>query len=221
MANILVFGTSTTYGAWDSEGGWVQRLRKFIDQKIIDSNFQLDYLVYNLGISGDKSKDILDRFESETVPRLDKYGGENIFLFHLGINDCIFSETLGKTEVSEENFRSTLSELLAKASKYSSKVVIIGAMPVDDRVNPMPWSPKRAYRNEFVERFNQIMEEVAEKEGAHFVEAYKKFIETDYSSLLADGVHMNDEGYRRLFELVKDYLLEHKIININSISPKN
>jgi len=28
MVNILVFGDSITYGAWDEEGGWVQRLRK-------------------------------------------------------------------------------------------------------------------------------------------------------------------------------------------------
>ncbi len=213
MANILVFGTSTTYGAWDSEGGWVQRLRKLIDQKIIKSDFKLDYLVYNLGVSGNKSKDILDRFENETKPRLDKYGGENIFLFHLGINDSIFSEALGTTEVSEDDFRSNLAELLSLAKKYSSKIVVIGAMPVDGRVNPMPWSPKRSYRNEFVEHFNQIMEEVAKKEGTHFIEVYKKFIDEDYSSLLADGVHMNDEGHRLLFEDVRNYLESNNIIS--------
>ena len=212
MANILVFGTSTTYGAWDSEGGWVQRLRKFLDQKIIESDLKLDYLVYNLGISGNKSTDILDRFENETTPRLDKYGGENTILFHIGINDCIYSETLGQTEVSEEDFRKNLSELLKKAKKHSSKIVVIGSMPVDGRVNPMPWSPKRAYKNEFVKRFNQIMKEVAEKEEAYFIEVYKKYIETDYSSLLADGVHMNDEGHRLLFEDVRIYLESNKII---------
>lgn len=38
MVQILFFGPSTTYGAWDSEGGYVQRLRKYLDKKVIDSN---------------------------------------------------------------------------------------------------------------------------------------------------------------------------------------
>ncbi len=33
MTRILVFGPSTTYGAWDIEGGWVQRLRRYLDEK--------------------------------------------------------------------------------------------------------------------------------------------------------------------------------------------
>ena len=36
MTFILVFGTSTTYGAWDSEGGWVQRLTKYLDNKQLE-----------------------------------------------------------------------------------------------------------------------------------------------------------------------------------------
>ena len=40
MTCLLVFGDSITYGAWDLEGGWVQRLRSFIDKKnLTDPNF--------------------------------------------------------------------------------------------------------------------------------------------------------------------------------------
>ncbi|MEK7071708.1 MAG: hypothetical protein AAB959_00255 [Patescibacteria group bacterium] len=28
---FLIFGSSVTYGAWDSEGGWANRLRSFLD----------------------------------------------------------------------------------------------------------------------------------------------------------------------------------------------
>jgi len=68
--HILVFGTSTTYGAWDSEGGWVARLRKFLDEKTISSNYKSEGLIYNLGVSGDKTEDVLKRFEPETKARL-------------------------------------------------------------------------------------------------------------------------------------------------------
>ncbi len=212
MAHIFVFGTSTTYGAWDPEGGWVQRLRKFIDQKIIDSNFQLDHLVYNLGVSGDKSRDILKRLESETEARLGHWAGEIIFLFHFGVNDCIYNEKLGGLEIPPEEFKENCVKLISLARKYSSKIVFIGSMPVDNRVNPMPWSPGRAYKNEYVAQFNRIMESVAKENGIDFVEIYERFIKENYSSLLADGIHMTIEGHVKIFEIVKDFLIKKKII---------
>ena len=33
MKNILIFGDSIVYGARDKKGGWVQRLREFVDEK--------------------------------------------------------------------------------------------------------------------------------------------------------------------------------------------
>lgn len=215
MANILVFGTSTTYGAWDSEGGWVQRLRHFIDLKIIESNCKIDYLIYNLGVSGDKTTNILNRFEKETEARLDKYGGENIILFHVGINDCIFNEKLNGLEISPDEFEKNLSELIHLAKKYASKIVIIGSMPVDKRVDPMPWAPGRSYKNEFVSSYNEIMQKVGNREHVEFVEIYKEFIDEDYSKLLSDGVHMNDEGHKKIYEKVKDFLIEKNIIKIS------
>ncbi len=214
MANIIVCGASTTYGAWDSQGGWVQRLRVFIDEKIIESNYELDYLIYNLGISGDKSIGILKRFDSEAQIRLDKYGGENIFLFHFGINDTIYNEKLGGTEVTPENFKKNYTEIISLAKKYSSKIVVVGFMPVDKRVDPMPWSKGRSYRNEYLSKYEEIMEEVANETSVHFVPIFKNFIDMDYSKLLADGVHMNDEGHKLLFERVLKYLLDKNIIKL-------
>lgn len=209
--HILVFGTSTTYGAWDEMGGWVQRLRKFFDEKIIDSGYKDYVLVYNLGVSGNKSQDILKRFEVETEARLDQEE-ETIILFHLGINDCIYNEKLGGLEVSAEQFKKNYLKLIELAKKYSQKIVIIGSMPVDKRVDPMPWSPGRRYRNEYVEAFNKIMKEVVQEEKVSFIEIYQQFIHKDYSQLLADGVHMSTEGHRQFYEIVKKFLLERKMI---------
>ncbi len=68
MSQILIFGDSNTYGAWDPDGGWVARLRKFADEKNMEGK---DYfvLVYNLGIDGDDTSGVLKRIESETVAR--------------------------------------------------------------------------------------------------------------------------------------------------------
>ena len=89
---------------------------------------------------------------------------------------------------------------------------MVGNMPVDKRVDPMPWSTGRSYRNDLVEKFNKIMASVFENEKIPFIDVFNKFINTDYSSLLADGVHMNDEGHKKLYEFVRDYLIKEGII---------
>ncbi|MDO8620777.1 MAG: GDSL-type esterase/lipase family protein [Candidatus Levybacteria bacterium] len=211
MAHILVFGTSTTYGAWDIEDGWVQRLRKFLDEKIITSNYAHSHLVYNLGVSGDKTDEVLKRFEQETKARIDN-NEETIFLFQTGINDTIFNQKISNPERSPRQFEANLTQLILLAKKYSKKIIVIGSMPVDTRVDPIPWSPGRSYKDKYVAEFNKIMKKVSNKNKVHFIEIYQEFIKKDYTKLLADGVHMTSEGHKQFFEIVKNYLIENKIL---------
>ena len=83
MSKILVFGASITYGAWDLEGGWVDRLKKYCHKFDLEDKFY--YLVENLGISGQISKDILERFELETKARY--RGKEDIII--VSISKCV------------------------------------------------------------------------------------------------------------------------------------
>ena len=103
MAQILIFGNSIIYGAWDKEGGWVSRLRKFLDEKNLSSGPNFYCLVYNLGISGNTTDDLLERFEFEIKQRL-KEDEETIILFAIGINDSQFLQ-------SENNFRTSMRKL--------------------------------------------------------------------------------------------------------------
>lgn len=212
--HILAFGTSTTYGAWDTEGGWVQRFRKFLDEKYVQSNFDNDKfcLVYNLGVSGDTSTGILKRFESETQTRIDKKDQKVVILFHLGINDAIRNNESGDNWVSPHEFKENYKRLIHLAKKYSDTIIVVGSKPVDARVDPIPWLPDHSYKNEDVEKYNEIMEEVAKENGTYFIEMYKRFINKDYSNLLADGVHMNSEGHKQFFEVVKDFLIANELI---------
>lgn len=210
--HILVFGTSITYGAWDSEGGWVARLRKYIDKEINRGSEEDTVMVYNLGISGDKSADILKRFKGEVEARKGRHNEETAIIFDLGINDSIFNQQFGKTEVSVEKFKENLTKLVDMAKKYTKEIVVIGSMPVDSRVDPMPWAPGRSYQNEHVKRFNLTMKEVAIKEDVDFIEVFNEFIDSDYSKLLADGVHLNDEGHKKFYEVIRDMLEDFAII---------
>ncbi|TRZ65031.1 MAG: SGNH/GDSL hydrolase family protein, partial [Spirochaetia bacterium] len=114
---ILVFGTSITYGVWDIEGGWVQRLRKFLDYKnILEEGY---FLVYNLGISGDNTGNLLERFELETKFRLKDEDGEIVFIFSVGTNDSQFVRSKNSLRVSPEKFKDNLQSLINSAKQFS------------------------------------------------------------------------------------------------------
>ncbi|MGC9310458.1 MAG: SGNH/GDSL hydrolase family protein [Candidatus Aenigmatarchaeota archaeon] len=69
MARILIFGDSIVFGLWDKQGGWANRLRKELDESARgDPNRHIQ--LYNLGIAGDTSIDVLERCENEILQRI-------------------------------------------------------------------------------------------------------------------------------------------------------
>ncbi|MBU6500990.1 MAG: hypothetical protein KGJ89_02590 [Patescibacteria group bacterium] len=74
--NICIFGDSITWGASDTEkGGWVERLKTYFGNKY-------EAIIYNLGIPGDTTIDLLKRVESECKSRK-----PDLIIFSIGIND--------------------------------------------------------------------------------------------------------------------------------------
>lgn len=208
-ANILVFGASTTYGAWDPEGGWVTRLRKWLDEKNIGEKRYKDYsgisLIYNLGISDETTRDLIKRFKSDTEPRLWE---NNIFIFFAGLNDASFNNQTNSLITSPEEFQDNLKQLTELAKEYSQKIIFVGSLPVDEtKTDPVPWLKERSYTNEYVGKYNEIAKNFCQEQGVYFVEIYHKVIHTDYQKLLEDGLHGNAQGHQLIFEEVKNFLV--------------
>ncbi len=214
MAQILVFGDSIAWGAWDREGGWVQRLRNFLDERTLSiTNFQnTDYfMVYNLGISGDTSELLLKRFKTEVKQRLFDEKGETFIAFAIGKNDSRFIKSRNAFEIPPEKFEENIRELIKIAKKYSSKIIFIGAAVVDEK-KTTPWIDNRFYKNEYLEIYNEIIKNICNENKIHFIEVSETFMKSDYKNLLEDGLHPNSEGHKNIFEIVKDFLLKEKII---------
>jgi hypothetical protein len=68
MQKIFLFGDSIAYGAWDPEGGWVERLRQWLFVTTRDE-YNLGTFLYNLSIVGDTTTDLLKRFTTEIEAR--------------------------------------------------------------------------------------------------------------------------------------------------------
>lgn len=212
MAQILIFGDSITWGAWDEEGGWVHRIKKDIDKKVIESNFNYYNTVYNLGISGDETDNILKRFEPEIVRRLDE-NEEAVIIFAIGVNDSQYINAERQHRVPLERFKQNLEKLTQLARKHSNKIIFIGLTPVDDSLlDPTQWDIDNVYKNEYVEKFNIALEEFCIKEGLPFIKVFEPFMTKDYKNLLIDGLHPNSKGHKLLFELVKNHLVSKRLI---------
>ena len=194
---VLVFGDSITYGAWDKEGGWVQRLRKFLEKK----NF---FVVYNLGVSGNDTNDLLERFEFETNQRL-KEGEETVILFAIGTNDSQFLHKESQNRVPIENFKENIRKLIKLARKFSSKIAFVGLTPVDEtKTDPIPWDRNKSYKNEFIQKYNQAIKTICNENKISFIEVFEK-LKGKNQNFLEDGLHPNSNGHQQIFELVKDF----------------
>ena len=212
MARILIFGASISYGKWDTEyGGWGQRLSNFLDKKnLSEPNFGC--FVYNLGISGNTTEDLLERFEFETKQRM-KEKGEIIPVFGIGTNDSAFLNSKNGFWVNSEKFKENIQILIKLARKFAQKIIFIGLTPVDEsKTTPIPWDKDKSYKNEYISKYNEIVKSICQEKDIPFVEIFEEWLKSNYKNLLEDGLHPNSQGHQKIFEGVKNFLIENKII---------
>lgn len=213
----FVFGDSLAYGAWDKEGGWAQRLKKFIDQKFMKevlSNITNPNwgFAYPLGISGETVGGLLKRIKNEIKPRMK--GEKTVFIFSTGMNDLQYINAKGKTQTSSEKFKKDLQHLINFSKKFSSKIIFVGLNPVvESKADPLPWNKNNSFRNEHVKKYNEIMKSVCAKNKVYFIEIFERWITSNYEKLIfEDGLHPNSEGHEKIFETVKNFLIANKMI---------
>ena len=212
MARICVFGDSIAHGAWDKEGGWVQRLNRFFVEKyLLNPNFYCS--VYNLSISGNTTEDLLERFEFEIKQRLKEEENKTIVIFAIGANDSDFVHSKNDFWVQPEKTKKNIKKFIEITQKFSTEIIFVGLTPAEEeKVNPMPWDTDKYSKNKNIQRYNEIIKSVCEENKIHFIEIFDEFQKTDYKKLLEDGVHPNSEGHQKIFEIVRDFLEEKKII---------
>lgn len=205
--SITIFGDSITMGAGNgANGGWAGRLKRYFESK--GGNHRL----YNLGVSGDSSREILKRFDNETKARV-KFKREidrHIIVFATGLNDSFVYLKDGNPNVTVDDFKSNIETLIEQAKSHTKEIVFINSIPVDDKLS-LDWE-NLEFTNKRVEQYNNIIKEICDKNHILFFDIYSEFSKLDYKALLIDGLHPNSKGHEKMYELIKDFLIENKII---------
>lgn len=203
MTNIVVFGHSVTAGFWDTEGGWVQRLRSFLDSRALkEQDESLVYYVYNLGVGGDTSKDILERFEQE-IERRFQSEEENIIVFQMGENDIQYIEKDGKLKVDRERFKENIEKLIEKAESYG-KVIFVGDFPSDPSLEKVPHSRiDKSISDKRRQDYEKIKKDICNERMIPYIDLFPIRREYNSERLTVDGVHPTDKGHKLIYERVR------------------
>lgn len=199
---INIFGDSITRGACDRElGGWADRLKQYLAKEEDENNY---FEVFNLGIGGDNSDELLKRFANENGAR-----DPNVIIIAIGINDSQYFNTRDNPRVPLERFESNILEIIKQAKKFTEKIIFVGLTKVDEsNMMPTPWHADKYYDNKNVSIYNNKIKEICDKNKLLFVEMMDILNDDD----LEDGLHPNSRGHEKMFLRIKDFLLDNKIV---------
>ncbi len=197
--SICIFGDSVSWGAWDIEkGGWVNRLWSEVAKRTGTEYVE----VYNCSVSGGTSNTILERLEVEARVR-----SADALIFQTGGNDASYEHTPGNYLVAPDVFRLNLEKIIERAKDITERIVFMDLKNCDEsKTMPVSWVDIY-YTNDNIHTYQGIMEEVCVKNGVPFLEL-DELENEDFD----DGLHPNSEGHRKIFEKVRDFLLENKWI---------
>ncbi len=208
MGKIIVIGDSIAYGKWDSEGGWVYRLRKHID-----TNYNIgkggNYQVYNLGIPGEVAIHQVTRFENEISIRLTQDDTTYSVIIAVGINDSCPNNWMTQMQTPEQLYKEAFEKMIDIAKQKGCNIGVIGLTPV----KPIK-SKKLLFTNEEVRKYDGYITEVCKAKEVPKLELFDDLSQSNYVDMLVDVVHPNDEGHTILFNNILQFLELYSIIKI-------
>lgn len=196
---IVAIGASTVYGRVDVEGGgWVGRLRRWHEQQ------HLQNAVFNLGIGGDTTAGFLVRMKTEVPARQ-----PDLILFSGGMNDA---KRIGSRDAPVTTplpqFEKNIREII-KTGRQLTDLIIVSFSPKDEaRTTPVSWG-ENYYFNADAVKYAQATKAICAAAKVQYIDIFNGWLKTDYMPLLADdGLHPNSAGHQKIFEAVRDFLIE-------------
>ncbi len=192
--NTCIFGDSITWGAHDFEkGGWVERLKSHC----LENHNGVD--VYNLGISGNTTEDMLKRLESEARTREPK-----VIIFAVGINDSLYIGTKENHKVDLDKFKDNLSKLAGIAKTITDTISFVGLTRVDESktMSRTHGIPERYYENKSIDEYDSIIREFCKQNNLDYIDMREVIGTGD----LEDGLHPNSKGHEKMFKAISEVI---------------
>jgi acyl-CoA thioesterase I len=196
MKKICVFGASITSGYNDTiDGGWCDLLKKYFLKDGI--------CVFNLGIAGNDTNDLLKRLEQECYARQ-----PDIIIIALGGNDSRYHIKEKKLRISPDIFENNFVKIVEVSKKFTSKIMLVGLTKVEEKtITPLFEESGVLYKNEYLEKYDGIIKKVAIQNFVEFIPTFDLNIEYDM-----DGLHPTSDGHKQLFKRIFQYMQQCEFV---------
>lgn len=181
-AEILLIGNSITHG-WENEG------------KDVWESYFGDYGTFNIGYSGDRTENVLWRFEHGELDGINP----KLALLMIGTNNT--GHRQDPPECTTRGIEIILEEL--KDRLPETKIVLLAIFPRSES----PDDELRKLNNEI----NNRIEKIAENEDALFLDINHIFLNDDKmlpEEIMPDFLHPNEKGYELWAKEIEPTVLE-------------
>jgi lysophospholipase L1-like esterase len=189
---IVMLGDSITQ-IGDGPGGYVWLTRQYLQSLYPSQGIE----VINAGISGNKSNDMLGRYQTDVLDRK-----PDLITISVGVNDVWHgfydNHPLGDGPrgIKLEDYRRNVESMVDQALKQAAKVVILSATPIEENQD--------GAENRKAVAYNAALRDIAHRRGLIYVDYQRPFWDLirmyrrdtggHDNFLTVDGVHMNSAG---------------------------
>lgn len=181
------------YGEYDGVlGGYVEILKRYCHTEFYNNNAN-EVNCFNLGIGGETTEGLMNRFEVETKARLTP--DENLVFFFYGANDLEL--------VSFANFESNLFEVISQAKEFTPNIYVISILPISKKVDGIKIPDRKFRTTQKIELYNQKLKELALQNQIEFIDIFSRFNSTKEEFLSKYGIHPNEKGYQFIANQIK------------------
>lgn len=194
---LVALGDSLIYGFGDPEGGgWIERLRR----RWMSPQGE-DHALYNLGVRGDRVRQVSQRLQAEFNHRGElRHRVPDAMILSVGLNDSARLGRLnGKNFTEFETFQEDVADLLDQAAELCP-VYFVGMTPVDEA--QMPFSNCLYYNHADQYRYKEVIRTACIEREIPYLDIFEMWLTQgeDWwrSRLHSDGLHPNSAGYKSL-----------------------
>ena len=194
---VLAIGDSLVYGYGDwSGGGWVDRLRRQWMHPNASGN-----VLYNLGVRGDKTAQVLDRLEGEFLSRGElRNRTPDRLILSVGANDTPrIGRPDGRIMTDRGLYVSAMADLLNRAQDFCP-TIFVGMVPVVPE--RMPFLGCLYYNRADQHCYKEIARRACEVRGIPYFDCFELWLSRGDAWIAArmgdDGLHPNELGYESL-----------------------
>lgn len=195
---VLCIGDSLVMGAWDTAGGWADRLKQSMNQRYVTTSGDDRVQVYNLGIGSETTETLLKRLDNELGARASEAWPMTVIV-GIGKNDGRIVD--GESLVKTTDFKENIAKIVEKIRRYTPRIVFVEPLPVNgDEVE----FKNTFYRTTEIARYAELIREETAVLGVDYIALRDDFIKSEPEMCYAvDGIHLNDRGHEFIYKKVK------------------